>query len=88
MNKLPVIIGGFYRSGSSLLRRLIDSHSSFHCGPEVKFFEDFYGDYLADDLRHVRLFSTLTALGLTESEMLFIAASEWFYIHSYDQKSA
>jgi hypothetical protein len=69
---LPIIIGGFYRSGTTLVRRLIDSHSRIHCGPEVKFFKDFYGDYLYDDLHHVRLFKTLSTLGLTEQEMLAI----------------
>ncbi len=81
MNKPPLIIGGFYRSGSSLLRRLIDSHSSFHCGPEIKFFEDFYGDYLVDDLRHLRLFSTLSTLGLSESEMLTIFGDAFIRSH-------
>ena len=78
----PIIIGGFYRSGTSLLRRLLDSHSNIHCGPEVKFFKDFYGDYLHDELSHVRFFHTLKALGLDEYEMMatfgkaFIASHE------------
>ena len=72
MENLPIIIGGFYRSGTSLVRRLLDAHSRIHCGPEVKFFKDFYGDYLHDDLHHVRLFKTLATLGLTEQEMLSI----------------
>lgn len=88
MDKLPVIIGGFYRTGSSLLRRLIDSHSSFHCGPEVKFFEDFYGNYLKDDLRHVRLFSTLATLGLSESEMLTIFGDAFVRSHELAAKKA
>lgn len=70
MNGYPIIIGGFYRTGTSLLRRLLDSHSNIHCGPEVKFFKDFYGDYRNDGLAHVRLFSTLRTLGLDETEML------------------
>ena len=70
MKDIPIIIGGFYRSGTSLVRRLLDSHSKIHCGPEVKFFKDFYGDYLNDELHHVRLFQTLSTLGLTEEEML------------------
>lgn len=67
---LPIIVGGFLRSGTSLLRRLLDGHSRIHCGPEVKFFRDFYGDYLDDPLRHVRLFGTLLSLGLTLEDLL------------------
>lgn len=78
---LPIVIGGFYRSGTSLLRRLLDSHSNIHCGPEVKFFKDFYGDYLHDELRHVRLFSTLTSLGLSLDELLPIFGSAFVAAH-------
>lgn len=53
-------------------RRLLDAHSRIHCGPEVKFFKDFYGHHLHDELRHVRLFSTLSTLGLSEKELLSI----------------
>lgn len=78
---ISIIIGGFYRSGTSLLRRLLDSHSRIHCGPEVKFFRDFYGDYQKDELRHVRLFSTLATLGLTEEEMLSIFGQAFVKSH-------
>ncbi|MGV8838302.1 sulfotransferase, partial [Cellvibrio sp.] len=44
-NRKPIIIGGFYRSGTSLVRRLLDSHSKIYCGPEVKFWPDLYADY-------------------------------------------
>lgn len=66
----PIIIGGFYRSGTTLLRRLLDSHSSIFCGPEIKFFKDFFGDYLHDELKHVRFFSTVRSLALHEDELL------------------
>lgn len=81
-SELPIVVGGFYRSGTSLVRRLLDAHSRIHCGPEVKFFKDFYGDYPRDELRHVRLFGTLASLGLTPAELLplfggaFVAAHE------------
>lgn len=70
MNTRPVIIGGFYRSGTTLLRRLIDAHSRFHCPPEIKFFKDFFGDYLDDPLAHVRCFRTLRSLDVPEDELL------------------
>ncbi len=66
----PIIIGGFYRSGTSLVRRILDSHSDIHCPSEIKFFKDFYGDYPADPLAHVRFFSTVKNVGLSESEIL------------------
>ncbi len=62
INDWPVIIGGFYRSGTSLVRRLFDSHPNFYCGPEVKFFKDFYADYLSDPLAHVRYFSSVRSM--------------------------
>ncbi len=70
MNQPAIIIGGFYRSGTSLLRRILDSHSSIHCGPEVKFMKDFFGDYPMDPLDHVRLFRTARSYGLPEDRIL------------------
>ena len=88
MQDIPIIIGGFYRSGTSLLRRLLDSHSRIHCGTEVKFFKDFYGDYLHDELRHVRLFSTLPTLGLTEEEILSIFGQAFVESHELAARKA
>ena len=68
----PIIIGGFYRSGTSLVRRLMDAHSNIHCPPEIKFMKDFYGDYLDDPLAHGRFFGTLRTIGLPEDELLQI----------------
>ncbi len=81
MDHLPIIIGGFFRTGTSLVRRLLDSHSHIHCGPEVKFFKDFYGDYLKDRLAHVRLFSTARSFGLAEEEILTIFGSAFIAFH-------
>lgn len=77
----PIIVGGFYRSGTSLLRRLLDAHSRIHCGPEVKFFKDLRGDYLCDPLGHVRLFSTLPSLGLTPAEIEWIFGQAFVAAH-------
>jgi len=57
----PVVIEGCHRSGTSLVRRIRDSHSRIHCGPEVPFFRDFYGDYSDDSYAHLR-FSTARSL--------------------------
>ena len=66
----PIVIGGFYRSGTTLLRRLLDSHSNIHCGPEVKFFKDFHGHYLNFTLQHVRFFETAKSYNLP-NEVLY-----------------
>lgn len=73
----PIIIGGFYRSGTSLLRRLLNAHSHIHCPPEVKFFPDFFGLYRNDPLGHVRFFATLRSIGLPERELLQIFGSAY-----------
>ena len=43
-NTWPIIVGGCHRSGTSLVRRLLNAHSRIYCGPEVKFFRDFFKD--------------------------------------------
>jgi len=79
--KLPIIVGGFYRSGTSLVRRLLDSHSNIHCGPEIKFFKDRDHDYIEDPLGHVRFFSTLPSLGLKRAEILSLFGSGFVAAH-------
>ncbi len=37
----PIFIVGCPRSGTTLLRRMIDSHPNISCGPETKFLSDF-----------------------------------------------
>lgn len=78
----PIIIGGCFRSGTTLLRRLLDSHSRIFCGPEVKFFREFHNDYLFDDLAQFRFFSTVRSLGLSDDELLGIFGKS--YIESLD----
>ena len=79
---LPIIIGGCYRSGTTLLRRIIDSHSNISCPPEIKFFKDFYGDYLDDPLQHARLFSTLKTTGLASEEILSTFGEAFIKAHT------
>ena len=81
MHAYPIIIGGFYRSGTSLLRRLLDSHHNICCGPEVKFFRDFYGNYLKDDLAHIRLFSSIRAMGLDDRTLLKVFGKAFIECH-------
>lgn len=43
-NDAPVIIGGCGRSGTSLLRSIINAHSDFFCGPETAFMYPLVGE--------------------------------------------
>lgn len=77
----PIIIGGFYRSGTSLVRRLFDSHPAICCGPEVKFFRDFFDNYPADPLAHLRFFSSTRSMGLEEKQLLDIFGQAFIKCH-------
>lgn len=77
---IPIIVGGCARSGTSLVRRILDSHRNIHCGPEVKFFRDFYCDYFDDPLRHLR-FSTTARSILAEQELFDILGRAFVEIH-------
>lgn len=60
-NSAPIFIGGAARSGTTLLRVLLDSHPRIACGPELKIIPDWlqqwqhdiksFGDYAAENLR-------------------------------------
>ena len=76
----PIVVGGCHRSGTSLVRRLLDSHSHVHCGPEVPFFRDFYGDYFDDPLRHLRFATTARTL-LPEDELLVVLGRAFVQLH-------
>lgn len=77
----PIIIGGFYRTGSSLLRRLLDSHSRIHCGPEVKFFQDIHADYIDDPYHAIRFFTTIRSLDLSTDEIIDLFGSAFISSH-------
>jgi Sulfotransferase family len=77
----PIIVGGCFRSGTSLVRRLLNSHSRIHCGPEVKFFRDFTGDYIDDRHRHLRFFTTVRGLGLDDAMLLDLFGRAFIEAH-------
>lgn len=77
----PIIIGGFYRSGTSLVRRLLDSHPNIYCGPEVKFFRDFFGNYINDPLANLRFFSSARTMGLEENQLLDLFGHAFIKCH-------
>ena len=76
----PIIIGGCYRSGTTLLRRLLDSHSNVHCGSEVKFFNDYY-NVLSDELRIFRFFETARSYNLPHETFLNIFGKAFVEFH-------
>ncbi len=76
----PIVVGGCHRSGTSLLRRMLDAHPNIHCGPEVTFFRDLYGAYRDDPLRHLRFTTTARTL-LPEDELLELLGTAFLEAH-------
>ncbi len=77
----PIIIGGCHRSGTSLVRRLLNAHLRIFCGPEVKFFQDFYGSPLSrDPFPHLRFMKSARSL-ISEDELLDILGSAFISMH-------
>lgn len=67
---LPIVVGGFYRSGTTLVRNLLDAHTAIHCAPEVKFLQDFNGALIDDPCKRFRFFRTARSLGLSQGTLL------------------
>jgi hypothetical protein len=76
----PIVVGGCHRSGTSLLRRMLDAHPSIHCGPEVTFFRDFFGEFRDDPLRHLRFATTMRDL-VPEEEALEVLGRAMVELH-------
>jgi hypothetical protein len=76
----PIIVGGCFRSGTSLVRRILNAHSRIHCGPEVTFFRDFYNRYHEDRYRHVRFSATARTL-IPEAELLEVLGGAFVTLH-------
>jgi hypothetical protein len=85
----PIIVGGCYRSGTSLARRLLDAHPNIHCGTEVKLFRDFYSDYLGveDPIAHLRFMATARTL-VPEGELLEILGAALVEMHERAARAA
>ncbi|MCX6082366.1 MAG: sulfotransferase [Chloroflexi bacterium] len=79
-SNLPIIIGGCHRSGTSLVRRILNSHSRIYCGPEIKFFKDWYGDYINDPITHARFIQSAKSI-LPEEELFSILGKAFIDIH-------
>ncbi len=76
----PIVVGGCHRSGTSLVRRILNAHSRIYCGPEIKFFRDFYADYFQDGIAHLRFTATARAM-LPENEALEILGAAFVRMH-------
>jgi hypothetical protein len=87
MDNRPIIVGGCHRSGTSLVRRILNAHSRIHCGPEIKFLRDFFSDYLNDPLAHARFFSTARSV-LPEDEVFRVAGKAFIEIHELAARRA
>jgi hypothetical protein len=77
---LPIIVGGCHRSGTSLVRRILDSHSRIYCGPEIKFFKDWYGDYVNDPIKHARFIQSARSI-LPEEELFSLLGKAFVDMH-------
>lgn len=87
MDSRPIVVGGCFRSGTSLVRRLLDSHPRIHCGPEVKFFRDFRGDWIEDPIRHVRFMATARSL-LSEEAAFEVLGAAFVELHERAARAA
>jgi len=63
--KNPIFLIGVHRSGTSLVRRIIDSHSRIACPPETFFLEHF-----VSMVRDERTFAGLEGLGISHESTL------------------
>ena len=70
VSNVPIVIGGSHRSGTTLLRRLLNGHSRIYCPAEIKFFKDLLQQFPNDPLRHARLTASMAALELPENVWL------------------
>jgi hypothetical protein len=61
----PIFVIGSYRSGSTLLRVLLDAHEHLACPPESKFLAG-----LAEVLSYPEAFRALLGMGLTKESMM------------------
>lgn len=83
----PIVVGGCHRSGTSVVRRILDAHPRIHCGPEVTFFRDFYGEYGHDPLAHLRFARTVRHL-VPEDEALDVLGRAFVELHERSARRA
>ncbi|MBA3415337.1 MAG: sulfotransferase [Chloroflexia bacterium] len=75
----PIVVGGCFRSGTTLVRRLLNAHPRIFCGPETAFFADWYHEYVdEDEIRWARFLEAIRHLVPPEDglEVLLGAVAE------------
>jgi len=80
VSEWPIVVGGCHRSGTSVVRRMLDAHPAIHCGPEVTFFRDFYAAYRDDPLGHLRFTQSARSL-LPEDELMDVLGRAFLAMH-------
>lgn len=83
----PIVVGGCYRSGTSLVRRILDAHPRIHCGPEVKFFRDLRGDWVEDPIGHVRFMASARSLA-SDDDLLEVLGAAFVELHERAARTA
>lgn len=76
----PIIIGGCHRSGTTLLRHLLNGHSRIHCGPELTFLREVGQRFASDPYAHLRFAQTALAY-LPQDDVLRIFGEAAVAIH-------
>ena len=84
---LPIVVGGCHRSGTSLVRRILDAHPRIHCGPELTFFRDFYGAFRDDPLARLRFARTARDY-LPEDDALRVLGGAFLELHEQAARRA
>jgi hypothetical protein len=83
----PIVVGGCHRSGTSLVRRVLDAHPRIHCGPEIPFFRDFHGDYAADTYAHLRYSRAARDL-VSDNAALGVLGRSFLELHEHARAEA
>ncbi len=84
----PIVVGGCHRSGTSLLRRILDSHPRIHCGPEVKFLLESRRCLAAgDEAAHLRFLESARSI-LPDEELFEVLGAAFVEIHERAARNA
>jgi len=72
----PIMVFGIHRSGTSLFRRILNTHTSISCPPESYFFEAFIRMASSDDIR-----AGLGGFGYVDQESFSNEIRKWMTIY-------